>query len=138
MKIIAVKTEIVSNVTIWINYIVEPQGKYILTQFTTWKRLSMLKRGHVAKFVAYCKKNIPKLLKDILQRKATAFWINQANLRVNTFLTKFLEGPSERYSILKSFDVKVSFDDVASELNVYVNIYPIRAIERINVLIAVS
>ena len=31
--------------------IVEPQGKYFLTQFTTWKALSVLKRLHVAKFV---------------------------------------------------------------------------------------
>lgn len=118
--------------------IVEPQGKYILTQLTTWKRLSILKRGHVAKFVAYCRKVIPTLLKDILQRKATQFWINQANFRVTDFLTRFVENPSlERYSILKSFNVNVQFDDVRSELNVYVDITPIRAIERINVFIIV-
>ncbi len=118
--------------------IVEPQGKYILSQFTTWKRLSVLKRGHVAKFVAYIRKVIPTLLKDIIQRKATAFWINQANFRVTEFLGRFLEDPAlERYSILKSFSVDVKFDDVRSELNIYCNITPIRAIERINVYIIV-
>jgi hypothetical protein len=118
--------------------IVEPQGKYILSQFTTWKRLSVLKRLHVAKFVAYIRKVIPTLLKDILQRKATQYWINQANFRVNEFLSQFVENPSlERYSIVKSFNVNVAFDDVRSELNVYCDITPIRAIERINVYIIV-
>ena len=102
--------------------IVEPQGKYILTQFTTWKRLSVLKRLHVAKFVAYIRKVIPTLLKDILQRKATAYWIGQAGFRVSNFLGKFLESSVERYSVLKSFNVAVQFDDVRSELNVVIDI----------------
>lgn len=117
--------------------IVEPQGKYILTQFTTWKRLSVLKRLHVAKFIAYIRKVIPTLLKDILQRRATQYWIGQAQFRVANFLGKFLESNVERYSILKSFNVAVSFDDVASELNVIIDVTPIRAIERINVFIIV-
>jgi hypothetical protein len=118
--------------------IVEPQGKYILSQLTTWKRLSVLKRLHVAKFVAYIRKVIPTLLKDILQRRATSYWINQANFRVNEFLSQFVENPSlERYSILKSYSVNVAFDDIRSELNVYCDITPIRAIERINVYIIV-
>lgn len=117
--------------------IVEPQGKYILSQFTTWKRLSVLKRGHVAKFVAYVKKTLPTLLKDILQRKATAFWINQAKLRTTAFLNKFVEGSVERYSILKSFNVSVEFNESSSELNVMVDMTPIRSIERINVYISV-
>jgi hypothetical protein len=118
--------------------IVEPQGKYFLTQLTTWKRLSILKRAHVAKFVAYIRKVIPTLLKDILQRKATQYWINQAKFRVDNFLAAFLENPAlERYSVLKSFTTNVKFDDVRSELNVYIDITPIRAIERINVFIIV-
>jgi hypothetical protein len=122
-----------------LNYtIVEPQGKYFLSQLTTWKRLSILKRAHAAKFVAYIRRVIPKLLKDILQRKATQYWINQAKFRVDNFLSAFLENPAlERYSILKSFTSTVQFDDVRSELNVYIDITPIRAIERINVYIIV-
>ena len=118
--------------------IVEPQGTYLISQLTTWKRLSVLKRLHVAKFVAYIRKVIPTLLKDILQRKATSYWINQANFRVNDFLSQFVENPSlERYSILKTFNISIEFDDVRSELNVYCDITPIRAIERINVFIIV-
>ncbi len=117
--------------------IVEPQGKYILTQLTTWKRLSVLKRLHVAKFVAYVRKVIPTLLKDILQRRATQYWIGQAQFRVSNFLGKFLESNIERYSVLKSFSVSVIFDETTSELNVYVDMTPIRAIEKINVFLVV-
>ena len=118
--------------------IVEPQGKYILTQYTTYKRLSVLKRLHVAKFIMYLKKTIPSILKDLLQRKATPFWIGQAQLRVNSLLNKFVEGPTERYSILKSFTVHIEFDDTTSSMNVSIDIVPIRAIERINVVIGVQ
>lgn len=121
------------NVTIY-----EPQGIYFLTQFTTWKRLSILKRAHAAKFICYLRKTIPTLLKDILQRKATAYWINQAKMRIDTFMSAFLENPSlERYSSVKSYSAKVEFDDVRSELNVYLTVMPIRAIERIHVFIQV-
>ena len=115
--------------------IVEPQGTYILTQLTTWKRMSVLSRGHVAKFTAYVRKVVPTLLKDILQRKATAYWIGQSQFRVTNFLGSFLESGNERYSVLKSFNVSVTFDDVRSELNVMIDMTPIRAIERINVFI---
>lgn len=119
--------------------IVEPDGTYILTQFSTWKRLSIMKRLHVVKFVQYLKKKIPTLLKDILQRKATTYWINQCTLRVNGFLNTFLEtASSSRYIALSSYSAVVSFDDAASELNVTLTIVPIRAIERIHVNIIVT
>lgn len=118
--------------------IVEPQGKYFLTQLTTWKRLSILKRAHAAKFVAYVRKMVPPLVKDLLQRKGTAYWIGQAQSRVDYFLSKFASSPVERYQILSSYSVNVEFDDVASELNIYINLTPLRVIERINVYIIVQ
>lgn len=118
--------------------IVEPDGKYILTQLTTWKRLSILKRAHAAKFICYCRKMIPPLLKDILQRKGTDFWVNQAKTRVDYFLNKFsMTAATEAYKMLTHYNVNVAFDEVASELNVYIELAPIRVIERINVYITV-
>ena len=116
----------------------EPDGVYFLTQFTTWKRYSVLKRAHVAKFVLYLKKALPPLLKDLLQRRATNYWISQAKIRVNSFLARFLEGPTERYSCITSYNANVSFDATSSTLDVIISIVPIRAIERINVTISVS
>ena len=118
--------------------IVEPDGTYILTQFTTWKRLSVMKRQHVVKFVQYCKKRIPTILKDILQRKATSYWINQCQERVNGFMNPFLDrGDSDRYAAINSFTATIKFDEVRSEIYVSLTMSPIRAIERITVNIIV-
>lgn len=116
----------------------EPDGTYFLTQFTTWKRYSVLKRAHVAKFVCYLKKAIPPILKDLLQRKGTSYWINQAKTRVDSLLNNFLEGPSERYASISKYTSSVSFDESTSTMDVSINIWPLRAIERINVVINVN
>lgn len=116
----------------------EPDGKYFLIQFTTWKQLSILKRAHAAKFVCYCKKMIPTLLKPLLQRKGSAFWVNQAQSRVEYFISKFTDESMGRYHSLSKASVTVTFDETSSELDVILRITPLRAIERINVHIVVE
>jgi len=118
---------------------VEPQGKYILTQLTTWKRLSIMKRGHAVKFIHFIKKEIPKLLKDILQHKATPFWVGMVERRLNGFLTPFVLGnsSSDRMAAMTSFSVNSIFDDARSEIQVALIVRPIRSIEAINVSIIV-
>ncbi|MBC8554913.1 MAG: hypothetical protein H8D23_35320, partial [Candidatus Brocadiales bacterium] len=115
----------------------EPDGQYFLTQFTTWKRLSIMKRAHAVKFVHYVKKSLPPLLKDILQRKTTAFWINMVDKRVNGFMQPFTAA-SGRWAAIKSFSFASQFDEARSEINVVLTIYPLRAIEAINVRIVVT
>jgi len=116
--------------------IVEPDGVYILTQFSCWKRLSIMKRLHAVKFIHYIKKEIPKILKDILQRKATAYWINQCNLRINGLMNKFVENSTnDKYAILKSYSAIINFDDLRPEINVTLSLNFIRTIEKINVSI---
>jgi len=118
--------------------IVEPDGKYFLSQFTSWKRLSILKRLHAAKFVAFVRKMVPPLLKDLLQRKGTPFWISQGQMRVDNFLSKYMGGDIEALMVLSSYSVNVEFDEIGSELNVYIMLKPLRVIERINVYITVA
>lgn len=118
--------------------IVEPQGTYILSQLTTWKRLSILKRLHAAKFTAFVKKSIPPMLKDILQRKGTDFWINMAKTRIDNFMGRFVNQSTDRYYILSDYSVNVDFDETAQELNVKISMKPLRVIERINVSIIVQ
>jgi len=117
----------------------EPDGIYILTQFSCWKRLSIMKRLHAVKFIHFIKKIIPSRLKDILQRKATPYWLNQCTLRINGLMNQYLESStSDKHSTLKSYSSSVNFDDVRSEINVVLSITFIRAIERINVSILVN
>jgi len=119
--------------------IVEPDGKYFIQQYTTWKRLSKLKYQNVAKFVHFIKKWIPKLLKGILHRRMTPYWVNEAQARVNKFMNKFLYDPSnQRWSILQSFSVNVVPDQDSGTLYVTLTIRPYGVIERIVVNIQVA
>jgi len=120
--------------------IVEPDGTYILTQFTTWKRLSIMKRAHAVKFVHFIKKSIPSLLKDILQRKMTPYWIGQAQSRVNSFMAPYVASGSGsgRYAAISSFSVNVIPDESRNELRVVLTIKPLRVIEAIHVNIIVQ
>ena len=122
-----------------LNYtITEANGVYFAIQFTTWKRFSALKRMHVAKFVTYLRRKIPTIMRDIVQRKATQYWLSQAQYRVNNFFLKYLDGAAtDRYACINSFDATVEFDSSRSELNVYVTFVPILAIERINVFLTI-
>jgi hypothetical protein len=115
----------------------EPDGKYFLTQFTTWKRLSVMKRGHAVKFVHFVKKALPPLLKDILQRKATQFWVNMVDTRIKGFMQPFTAA-SGRWAAISSFSSASVFDEARSEINVVLTIKPLRAIEAINVRIVVT
>lgn len=117
----------------------EPDGRYILTQYTTWKRLSIMKRAHVVKFIQFCKKRIPTLLKDILQRKATQFWINQCEQRVNGFMEQFIDrGDNSKFASISSYSTDIIFDEVRSEIRVGLTVHPLRAIEKIFVHISVT
>jgi hypothetical protein len=118
--------------------VVETDGVYFSSQFTTWKRYSALKRQHIAKFTAYVNKQLPKILKDVVQRKATAYWLSQAKFRVENFFTKFIDGVStDRYACINSFTCVLDFDKTRSELNIYVTFTPILSIERINVSLTI-
>jgi len=122
-----------------LNYtIAEANGVYFPTQFTTWKRFSALKRQHIAKFVSYLKRQIPTILRDVIQRKATQYWLSQAQFRMNSFFLKFLDGAStDRYACINSFTANIEFDKQRSELNIYVTFAPILSIERINVFLTI-
>jgi hypothetical protein len=77
-------------------------------------------------------------LKDLLQRKATVYWINQAEERINGFMNPFLDtGELDRYAAITSYSSIVKFDETRSELIVSLTVRPIRAIERITVNILV-
>lgn len=119
--------------------IIEPDGVYLLTQFTTWKRLSIMKRAHAVKFIHYIRKQIPPLLKDILQRKMTPYWVNLAFQRLNGFLQPFVSvtNGSERYASISKYDIKVIPDEARNELRVLLTIKPLRVIEAIHVNIIV-
>lgn len=123
-----------------LNYtIAESDGVYFSTQLTSYKAYSALKRQHIAKFTSYVKRQLPRTLKDIVQRRASQYWLSQATTRCNNFFSKFVEGSgSDRYSLISSYSVNIDFDKSRSELNIYVSFVPILSIERINVFLTLE
>lgn len=117
--------------------IVEPDGKYFLTQFTTYKPLSVMKRINTVKFVHYLRKRVPSLLKDILQQKANAYWIGQANIRLTSFMGIFTKSDT-KYESISSFNVNTEYDEDTMQLYVGLTIKPLRTIEAIHVNIIVT
>jgi len=117
----------------------EPDGTYVPTQYTAYKRLSILQRAHVVKVIHKFRKDIPKLLKDLLQRKATKEIINEAKRRVNKYLSEWLEGGKDfTKEALKSFNVNVQFDEINSTLYIMLDLKFIRAIEHIKIFMNVK
>ena len=118
--------------------ITEPEGTYLITQLTTYKRMSILKRQHAIKFIHYLKHSVPSLLKDVLQRKATQYWKDQCYTRLNNLMSQFIDtGSYDRYVALTKYDVQVAFDEQLSEAVVLLSIWMIRAIEKLTVRIVV-
>lgn len=116
----------------------EPDGTYTLTQYTTFKRLSSLKRGNWAKFVHFIMQEIPRVTKDILQRKASAHWISQAERRVNGLLNPYVDtGEASKFASLENFETNLIFDDLRDELNVIVSFNFLGIIEKITANIIV-
>ena len=110
----------------------EPDGVYIPTQFTTYKRLSVLQRAHVVKTIHVFRKEIPKILKDLLQRKASDAIIKEAKRRVTNYLNDWLEGgPLFTKEALETYSLNVRYDDTSYTLFIDIDAKFIGAIEHI-------
>lgn len=117
--------------------ITEPDGTYFLTQFTTYKRASVMKRAHAVKIVQHLQKRLPSILKDLLQRKGTPYWISVAESRVDTFMKQFTNANTPKHSF-KSYNIDLNWDEERSEIYIGLTVKPLRAIEAIHVNIIVT
>lgn len=117
--------------------ITEPDGTYFLTQFTTYKRASVMKRAHAVKIVQHLQKRLPSILKDLLQRKGTPYWVSVAESRVDTFMKQFTNANTPKHSF-KSYNIDLNWDEERSEIYIGLTVKPLRAIEAIHVNIIVT
>jgi hypothetical protein len=118
--------------------IIEPDGTYLISELTTWKKYSKLKKQSSAKFIQFVSKTLPRLLKDILQRKATSNWLSKIDDRINKFMIQYKSGGAmERYESMQSFSYSKVYNEDSSEVNVMLTIRLIGTIERIKIGIKV-
>lgn len=118
--------------------IVEPDGSYIIDQLTMYKKASKLSRINIVKVLHRIRKDLPKLLKDLLQTKAIGSVIDTAVSRTETELSKWIITPENaKDGIFESATVKATFNDKTYKLRLTITVKPVGTLESIDIPIIV-
>ena len=118
--------------------IVEPDGTYIIDQLTMYKKASKLSRINIVKVLHRIRKNLPKLLKDLLQTKAVGSIIDTAVTRTEAELAKWVITPeNEIDGIFQSVNVKATFNEDTYKLRLTITVNPVGTLESIDIPIIV-
>ena len=116
----------------------ETDGIYFIDQLTTYKSASKLSRINVVKVIHRMRKDIPKILKDLLQRKETTNVINTAKMRVEKYMMRWmLTDNNQQDGIFSEINVTPYFIEEELKLVVSIAVKPIGTIEKIEVPITV-
>ncbi len=116
----------------------ETDGIYFIDQLTAYKAASKLSRANVVKVIHRMRKDLPRLLKDLLQHKATKNILNDAKNRVELYMKRWIVRDDNIIDGIFS-EVAVNPVFVHEELKLIVSIAvnPIGTIEKIEVPITV-
>lgn len=118
--------------------IVEPDGTYIIDQLTMYKKASKLSRGNIVKVLHRIRKDLPKVLKSLIQLKETKDIRDTAIRRAETELAKW-KATTENYKngIFSEVSVKGTYDSSTYKLRLSITVKPIGTIESIDIPIIV-
>ena len=118
--------------------IVEPDGTYIIDQLTMYKKASKLSRINIVKVIHRIRKDLPRLLKDLLQTKSIGSIIDIAVSRTETELAKWVITPENvKDGIFESATVKATFNDATYKLRLTITVKPVGTLESIDIPIIV-
>jgi len=118
--------------------IVEPDGTYIIDQLTMYKKASKLSRANVVKVLHRIRKDLPKVLKPLIQLKETIDVKTSAIRKANSELSRWLVSiDNTKDGIFSEITVKGSYDDSTYKLRLTVTVKPIGTIESIDIPIIV-
>ena len=118
--------------------IVEPDGTYIIDQLTMYKKASKLSRANIVKVLHRIRKDLPRVLKSLIQQKETKDIRDTAIRRAESELAKW-KVTTENYAdgIFSEISVKGTYDDSTYKLRLSVTAKPIGTIESIDIPIIV-
>ena len=118
--------------------IVEPDGTYIIDQLTMYKKASKLSRGNIVKVLHRIRKDLPKVLKSLIQLKETKDIRDTAVRRAETELAKW-KVTTENFTdgIFSEVSVKGTYDAATYKLRLSITVKPIGTIESIDIPIIV-
>jgi len=118
--------------------IVEPDGTYIIDQLSMYRKASKLSRLNLVKVIHRLRKDLPKLLKDLLQNKAIGSIISIAENRTKNELNKYVTTPdNDKHGIFETASVNASFNKSTNKLRLNIKVNPIGTIESIDIPIIV-
>jgi len=116
----------------------EIDGIYFIDQLTAYKSASKLSRGNVVKVIHRMRKDLPKILKDLLQRKALENVIASAKNRTEKYMSRWLVTDNNTVDgIFSEINVTPLFVEEELKLIVSIAVRPIGTIEKIEVPITV-
>jgi hypothetical protein len=116
----------------------EPDGVYFIDQLTAYKAASKLTRANVVKPIHRMRKDLPRILKDLLQHKATTNIINEAQFRTERYMSRWKVDENNLVDGIFS-EIKVTPVFIQEELKLIISIAvtPIGTIEKIEIPITV-
>ncbi|MFA7127948.1 MAG: hypothetical protein WC136_02130 [Sphaerochaeta sp.] len=118
--------------------IVEPDGTYIIDQLTMYKRASKLSRINVVKVIHRLRKDLPKVLKDLLQNKAINDITDTAIRRANKVLEQWVVTPeNSKDGIFSNVSIVASYNEASYKLRLAITVNPIGTLEQIEIPIIV-
>ncbi len=118
--------------------IVEPDGTYIIDQLTMYKKSSKLSHINVVKVIHRIRKDLPKLLKDLLQNKAIGSVVDTAVTRTENNISKWIISPSNTTDgIFNTGTVKATYNEKLNKLRLTLTVNPVGTLESIDIPIIV-
>ena len=116
----------------------EPDGVYFIDQLTMYKKASILSRIHAIKPIMKVKKDLRKLLKDVLQSKDGRTAIGRVRTIIDTYMNDTVyDAQKNRKGWFEYYKYDVIFDENKLEIKVLLTIKPLRSVEKVSVTIGV-
>jgi hypothetical protein len=118
--------------------LVEPDGNYFIDQLTMYKKSSKLSRGNLVKVLHRIRKDLPKLLKDLIQSKSTSNITEKSTKRVEKELSKWkVSSDNEKDGIFETIKIDAYFNEKLYKLRLTVTVNAIGTLENIDIPIIV-
>jgi len=116
----------------------EPDGVYFIDQLTMYKKASILSRIHAIKPIMKVKKDLRKILKDVLQSKDGRTSVNRVKTEISEYMKdKVYNAQKNKTGWFEFYKYDVVFDENKLEIKVLLTIKPLRSVEKVSVTIGV-
>ena len=116
----------------------EPDGIYFIDELTMYKKSSILSRIHAIKPIMQIKKDLRKLLKDILFDKDGYTAVDRAKTIIDIYMKDTVyDAQKNRTGWFEYYKYDIVFEENKLEIKVLLTVKPLRSVEKVSVTIGV-